>query len=456
MSTILVVDDKASARKVLQEMLLRNNYDVAEAEDEDSAIEYLKKNSVDLVLTDVKMKRHDSGIEVLRAVQRDHQGIPVILITAYATVPQAVEAMKEGAEDYIERPINNDALLMKIQKALQKKHLIEENKFLREELHISGDFSDIIGKSKKLQDVLTIVQKVAKSDTAVLIRGESGTGKDLIAQAIHNNSNRRNRPFIRAECAVYAEGVLESELFGHEKGAFTGASQSRMGRFEIANGGTIFLDEIGDLKPSIQLKLLRVVQEKTFERVGGTKPINVDVRIIAATNKNLEEAIREGTFREDLYYRINVVPIYVPPLRERKEDIPDLVKYFIKKFSGKSGNRVKDISDEAIELLMSYDWPGNVRELENTIERSMVLADGEVILPEHLTLPTKIVINHDSPKSGKLAELEMLEKKYILEALEQAGWVRTKAAAILGIKRPTLNYKMEKHGITAPDDESNS
>jgi len=331
---------------------------------------------------------------------------------------------------------------------------MEENRFLREELHLSSSFSDIIGKGKKIQDILNLVQKVAKTDASVLIRGESGTGKDLIAQAIHNNSIRKEKPFVRAECAVYAEGVLESELFGHEKGAFTGASQSRMGRFELANGGTLFLDEIGDMKPSIQLKLLRVLQEKTFERVGGTKPVRVDVRIIAATNKNLEDAIQKGIFREDLYYRINVVPIYMPTLRERKEDIPDLVNHFIKKFSGKVSNRIKGISPEATDLLMMYEWPGNVRELENTIERAMVLADGNILLPDHLTLPTKVLMNQDIPRAGTLVKVEILEKKLIQEALEQAGWVRTKAAAILGIKRPTLNYKMEKHGITAPDDDT--
>jgi len=453
-STILVVDDKASVRKLLQQLLTKNNYNVVEAEDEDAAIECLKNNSFDLILTDVKMKKHDSGIEVLKVAQKDHSGTPVILVTAYGTIPQAVEATKAGAEDYIERPFSNDALLIRIEKALQKRYLMEENRFLREELHLSSSFSDIIGKGKKIQDILNLVQKVAKTDASVLIRGESGTGKDLIAQAIHNNSIRKEKPFVRAECAVYAEGVLESELFGHEKGAFTGASQSRMGRFELANGGTLFLDEIGDMKPSIQLKLLRVLQEKTFERVGGTKPVRVDVRIIAATNKNLEDAIQKGIFREDLYYRINVVPIYMPTLRERKEDIPDLVNHFIKKFSGKVSNRIKGISPEAKDLLMMYEWPGNVRELENTIERAMVLADGNILLPDHLTLPTKVLMNQDIPRAGTLVKVEILEKKLIQEALEQAGWVRTKAAAILGIKRPTLNYKMEKHGITAPDDDT--
>ncbi|MDQ1317051.1 MAG: Sigma-54-dependent Fis family transcriptional regulator, partial [Candidatus Poribacteria bacterium] len=374
MSTILVVDDKASARKILQQRLGKGGYGVIEAEDEDIAIESLKNNSVDLILTDVRMKEHNSGVELLRVVRRDYPDIPVILITAFGTVPQAVQAMKEGAEDYIERPYNTEALMVRIERAMQKRQLVEENKFLREELHLRGDFSDIIGKSKKIQDVLDVVRKVAKSDSAVLIRGESGTGKDLIVQAIHNNSARRDKPFIRAECAAYAEGVLESELFGHEKGAFTSAFRGRMGRFELANGGTIFLDEIGDISPSTQLKLLRVLQDKTFERVGGSKPITVDVRIIAATNKNLEEAIQKGLFRQDLYYRINVVPIYLPSLRERREDIPDLVYHFIKRFTGKVSNTVKSISPEAMELMIKYEWRGNIRELENAIERAMVLA----------------------------------------------------------------------------------
>jgi len=453
-STILVVDDKASARKILQQRLGKDGYSVIEAEDEDVAIELLRNNSVDLILTDVRMKEHDSGVELLRVVKRDYPNLPVILITAFGTVPQAVQSMKEGAEDYIERPYNTEALMVRIERAMQKRQLVEENRFLREELHLRGDFSDIIGKSKKLKDVLDIVRKVAKSDAAVLIRGESGTGKDLIVQAIHNNSARRDKPFIRAECAAYAEGVLESELFGHEKGAFTSAFRGRMGRFELANGGTIFLDEIGDISPSTQLKLLRVLQDKTFERVGGSKPITVDVRIIAATNKNLEEAIQKGFFRQDLYYRINVVPIYLPPLRERREDIPDLVYHFIKRFAGKVSNRIKSVSPEAMELMTNYEWRGNIRELENAIERAMVLSDGDRILPEHLPLPTEMVMNQDIAKAGTLEQVESLEKKLIMEALQQANWVRTKAAAILGIKRSTLNYKMEKHGIASEDDST--
>lgn len=454
MSTILVVDDKASARKILQQRLGKSGYGIIEAEDEDIAIECLKNNSVDLILTDVRMKEHNSGVELLRVARRDYPDIPVILITAFGTVPQAVQAMNEGAEDYIERPYNTEALIVRIERAMQKRQLVEENKFLREELKLRGDFSDIIGKSKKLQDVLDVVQKVAKSDSAVLIRGESGTGKDLIVQAIHNNSARRDKPFIRAECAAYAEGVLESELFGHEKGAFTSAIRGRLGRFELANGGTIFLDEIGDISPSTQLKLLRVLQDKTFERVGGSKPITVDVRIIAATNKNLEEAIQKGLFRQDLYYRINVVPIYLPSLRERREDIPDLVYHFIKRFTGKVSNKVKSVSPEAMQLMINYEWRGNIRELENAIERAMVLADGDKILPEHLPLPTNMVLNQDVPRAGTLEQVEALEKKLILEALQQANWVRTKTAVILGIKRSTLNYKMEKHGIASPEEDS--
>jgi DNA-binding NtrC family response regulator len=460
-STILVVDDKEGTRKILRQKLEKVGYDIVEAEDEDAAAEYLRSNSFDLILTDVRMRSRDGGIEVLKAVKNEHTDTPVILITAYATVPQAVQAMREGAEDYVEKPYIGgrgiEELMVKIEKALQKRHLVQENRFLREELHLDGNFCDIIGKSEKLQNVLKIVRKVSQSDAAVLIRGESGTGKDLIAQAIHNNSARQGKPFIRAECAVYAEGVLESELFGHEKGAFTNASHSRIGRFELANGGTIFLDEIGDVSLATQLKLLRVVQDKTFERVGGSKELKVDVRIIAATSKNLEEAIEKGTFREDLYYRINVVPIYIPPLRERKEDIPDLALYFLKKFAGKVSNRVTDISLEAMDLLMSYNWRGNVRELENAIERAMVLADGETILSEHLPLPPGMGISkankRDKTSLGSLNEqMDALEKQLLLEALEREKWVRSKAAAALGIPRPTLNYKMSKHDIVPPEE----
>ena len=458
MNTILVVDDKASARKILQQKLGKAGYDIVEAENENAAIEHLKTNSFDLILTDVRMEKRDGGLEVLRVARPEHPDTPVILITAYATVPQAVQAMREGAEDYIERPYSSDELMIKIEKALQKRHLMQENRFLREELHLDGDFGDIIGESEELQNVLEIVRKVSRSDTAVLIRGESGTGKDLIAQAIHNNSARRGKPFIRAECAVYAEGLLESELFGHEKGAFTSAGRSRMGRFELADGGTIFLDEIGDISLATQLKLLRVVQDKTFEKVGGSKPIKVDVRIIAATSKNLEEAIEKGTFREDLYYRINVVPIYVPPLRKRRNDIPDLARHFMEEFASKVSNRVTDISPEAVDFLMSYNWRGNVRELENAIERAMVLADGDTILPEHLPLPPGMGISQGShpaePRSGTLTEqMDTFEKQLVLEALEQKRWVRSKAAAALGIPRPTLNYKMAKHNIAPPKED---
>ncbi|MBM3211958.1 hypothetical protein FJZ33_07055, partial [Candidatus Poribacteria bacterium] len=299
--------------------------------------------------------------------------------------------------------------------------------------------------------------KVSRTDTAVLIRGESGTGKDLIAQAIHNNSSRNGKPFIRAECAVYAEGLLESELFGHEKGAFTGAAKTRMGRFELANGGTIFLDEIGDVSLATQLKLLRVIQEKSFERVGSSKPIEVDTRIIAATSKNLEDAIEKGTFRVDLYYRINVVPIYIPPLRERKEDIPDLAYHFLNKFASKLSHRVTKISLEALDLLKEYNWRGNVRELENAIERAMVLADSDIILPEYLPLPANMGISLEavrgSSKAGTLNErMDEFEKKLVLEALIREKWVRSKAAESLGIPRPTLSYKMIKHNIIPPDD----
>lgn len=457
MSTILVVDDKEGGRKVLRGYLGKAGYNIIEAADEDAAIECLKTGSIDLILTDVRMKKPDGGMEVLKVARAEYSDLPVILITAYGLIPQAVQAMREGAEDYIERPFNREALKARIEKALQKGHLVQENRFLRKELRLDGDFGDIIGESEKLRSVLGIVRKVSRSDAAVLIRGESGTGKDLIAQAIHNNSNRSDKPFIRTECAVYAEGVLESELFGHEKGSFTGAAQNRMGRFELADGGTIFLDEIGDISPATQLKLLRVVQDKVFERVGGSTPIEVDVRIIAATNKNLEEAIDKGTFREDLYYRINVVPIYVPPLRERKEDIPKLTKHFMDKFSGKVSNRIKDISPEAMELLMSYNWRGNVRELENAIERAMVLADDDIILSDHLPLPPGMGLSQAEqkaiPGTGKLTDqLDAFERQLILDALKQHNWVRSKTATALGLKRPTLNYKMARLGIDPPEE----
>jgi len=459
MSTILVVDDKAGGRKAVRDQLSRAGHKVIEAEDEDAAIERLRSSSVDLVLTDVRMKKPDGGMEVLRVAREEYPDLPVILMTAYGVIRQAVQAMQAGAEDYIERPFNIEELRIKIGKALQKGYLVQENRFLREELGLGGNFGDIIGNSEKLRSVLEVVRKVAESEVSVLIRGESGTGKDLIAQAIHNNSARRDKPFIRTECAVYAEGVLESELFGHEKGSFTNAMRSRMGRFELADTGTIFLDEIGDISLATQSKLLGVVQNKVFERVGGATPIEVDVRIIAATNKNLEEAIEKGTFREDLYYRINVVPIYIPPLRERKEDIPVLANHFMEKFASKVSNRVRDISPEAIDLLMSYNWRGNVRELENSIERAMVLADGDTILAEHLPLPPGMGLTQEEhrnrkPETGTLPEqVDAFEKEMILDALKQKNWVRSKTAAALGIPRPTLNYKMIKYNIVPPEED---
>ncbi len=458
MSTILVADDKPGGRKALRDHLSKAGHNVIEAEDEDTAIELLRNASIDLILTDVRMKKPDGGMEVLRVARSEYPDIPVILITAYGVVRQAVQAMRGGAEDYIERPFNTDELKIKVEKALQKGHLVQENRFLREELGLSGDFGDIIGKSEKLRSVLEVVRKVARSDASVLIRGESGTGKDLIAQAIHNNSARRDEAFIRAQCAAYAEGVLESELFGHEKGSFTNAIRNRMGRFELADGGTIFLDEIGDISPATQLKLLGVVQNKIFERVGGSIPIEVDVRIIAATNKNLEEAIEKGTFREDLYYRINVVPIFIPPLRERKEDIPELANHFIRSFASKTSNKVMDISPDAMELLISYNWRGNVRELENAIERAMVLTDGDTILAEHLPLPPGMGLSQEEqrirPGTGSLPEqVDAFEREIVLNALKQKNWVRSKAAEALSIPRPTLNYKMAKHNITPPEED---
>lgn len=445
---VLIADDEKNLRWVLNKSLMREGYKILEAEDGEEVFKILQKEEPDLILLDYKMPKMD-GMMVLKKLKENDLKIPVIMITAHGSIESAVEAMRLGAIDYISKPFDIEELKLVIKRALKYDNLSKEVFNLRQELYNFGDFT-IIGRSKKMQEILEMVKKVASTSATVLILGESGTGKELIAKALHFLSDRRDKPYVKVNCAAIPENLLESELFGYEKGAFTGAISKKIGKFERADGGTIFLDEIGDMGLNLQAKLLRVLQEKELERLGGIDPIKIDVRIIAATNKNLEEMVRDGAFREDLYYRLKVVPIYVPPLRERKEDIPLLVDYFLDKYSKEFGKVKPGISEDAMDIIKEYDWPGNIRELENTIERILILNSGNVISKE--MLPYEIIGNKNlNSKFFKLPDeginLEDLEKNLILQALEKAEGNQTKAAKLLGISRYTLIYRMEKYGI---------
>ncbi len=451
MSTILLVDDKNSMRKVLRQTLESDQKTILEAEDGEKALEIIKTKHVDVVMTDIKMPRLD-GMTLLKMIKELDTEIVVIIMTAYGTIETAVEAMKLGAYDYITKPFSTEQVKLTVEKAIERQKLLYENKYLREKLNDQYNYKRIVGNSPAMQPVYELIEKVAPTDTAVLIRGESGTGKELVAHAIHFNSRRKEKPFIKVNCAVLAEGVLESELFGHEKGSFTGAAGKRIGRFELANGGSIFLDEIGDISLATQVKLLRVLQEKEFERVGGTESIRSDVRVIAATNKNLEEAIKKGQFREDLFFRLNVVPIHVPPLRERREDMERLAMHFLNRYSLEANKKIAKIDKKAIDLMARYNWPGNVRELENAIQRAVVLADTDTIYPSNLPLDIQTfqkdeylhVLKEDASLTEKV---ENYEKELILKAMEKADHVQTKAAKLLDINRTALIYKLKKYGL---------
>lgn len=441
---ILVVDDEEIVRESLVEWLKEDGYYAEAAADGFEALEKLKEKSWDIALVDLKMPKMD-GIELLEKIKEQSPDTQVIIFTAYATVHTAVQAIKKGAYDYLVKPLDPEEVSLLIERLIRSQELVREVSYLRKELSKQYRFHDLISKSPKMQQIFELAKVVAKSNSNVLILGESGTGKELLARAIHNESPRANGPFVAVSCVAIPDTLLESELFGHEKGAFTDAIAQKKGKFELAHGGTLFLDEIGDISPKMQLALLRVLEEREFTRVGGTKPIKVDVRIIAATNRNLQKAVEEGRFRDDLYYRLNVITIQIPPLRERKEDIPLLVEHFIEKFNIQMGKRVKGISQEAMRLLMEYDWPGNVRELENVIERAMVITKGELITPEDLFLPT----------SGKAEEnplsLEAVEKAHILKVLNETGWNIHRSAQILGIDRTTLYHKIRRYGLKRPD-----
>ena len=444
---ILVVDDEPTQLELVGGFLRKQGFEVVAAASGRAAVARFKQEPFDLVLTDQRMPDL-SGLDVLDAVRAASPETAVVIMTAYGTIETAVSAVKAGAADYLAKPLNLDELLHRIHQIQDRRRLLTENRELRAALAERHRVEGIIGESGAMQEMLSVVRRVAPSDATVLIRGESGTGKELIARALHYASPRAARPLVKVNCAALAESLLEAELFGHEKGAFTGAVTARKGRFELADGGSLFLDEIGDLPPHLQVKLLRVLQEREFERVGSSRPIKVDVRLLAATHRNLEALVREGRFRDDLYYRINVVTIQLPPLRERREDVPMLIDHFLRAFADKNGKSIRGLTREAREALLRYDYPGNVRELENLIERAVVLTRDDVI--DLTDLPLTLEAQAAEPESGAglVAAVEGLERRMIREALAKADGIQTRAAELLGIGERVLRYKLKKYGLS--------
>ena len=445
-ANILVIDDEESMRDSCRQALLRDENRVEVAEDGAKGLAILEKESFDLVILDLKMPGL-SGMEVLKKIKEEDPEIVVVVITGYATVESAVEAMKAGAYDFIPKPFTPDSLRMISKRALEKRKLLLENVFLRAELKGRLGTEVVVGRSSSMREVEGLVRKVAPSDSTVLISGETGTGKELIARAIHSRSSRKDKPFVVVDCGGLAESLFESELFGHVKGSFTGATETKYGRFEVANDGTVFLDEIGNISMNIQTKLLRVLQEREITRVGSSQVIKVDVRIIAATNKDLLKCVKEQTFRDDLFYRLSVVPIVLPPLRERREDIPLLANHFLRKHNEKREKSVTAISERAMKVLTEYDWPGNVRELENVVERAVVLTRSGVIEPDDLwyyELGSKTPSSSDADETKSLTDVE---KEHIIRTLEALHGHIGKASEVLGIDRKTLRLKLRKYGI---------
>ncbi|NJC87600.1 MAG: sigma-54-dependent Fis family transcriptional regulator [Desulfuromonas sp.] len=447
---ILIVDDEEGLRRLLVRVLTKSGYEATAVAGGAEALRQVAGESFDLVITDIKMPEMD-GLELLRELKAFDPSLPIIVMTAYGTVENAVQALRAGAYDYVAKPFEIDELKLTVDKALERERLLAENRYLHAELESRYDFAGIIGNSPGMHQVFDIASSVAASNASVLVTGESGTGKELLARSIHYNSARKEKPFIVLNCAALSEGVLESELFGHEKGAFTGALATRKGRFELADQGTLFIDEVAEMSLAAQVKLLRVIQEHEFERVGGSKPIKVDVRIVAATNKHLEEQVKIGRFREDLYYRLNVVNIHLPPLRERREDIEPLARHFLHKYVNETGKKITEIAPRALSCLLAHEWPGNVRELQNAIERGVVLSKGSVLtprdLPQGLQGGDQICLQLPE-RGGNLTDiLEDLERQLIVQTLEREQGSQTRAADALGIKRTTLRYKMEKYRL---------
>ena len=451
---ILVVDDEPVQREMIGGFLKKQGFEVIAADSAERALELFRQDAFDLVLTDQKMAEM-SGLELLQAVHTINAETPVILITAFGTIEAAVAALKQGAIDYLTKPLNLDELLYRIRQVSDRYRIINENRELREALQDRHRIEGIIGESGSMLEVLSIVRRVAPSEATVLIRGESGTGKELIAKAIHFGSPRARGPLVKVNCAALPEALLESELFGHEKGAFTGALTSRQGRFELANGGTIFLDEIGDLPLHLQAKLLRVLQEREFEKVGSSRPVRVNVRIMAASHRPLEDLIKAGQLREDLYYRLNVVTICIPPLRERRSDVALLLDHFLRQYAEKNGKTIRGLTPEGRDILLRYDYPGNVRELENIIERAVVLTRDDVIGSGDLPLTVQEPEVADGDRETNLtAAVEALERRMIRDALARSDGIQTRAAELLGMGERALRYKLTKYGFREEDSES--
>ena len=452
METILIVDDEKNYLLVLEALLAPEGYEIITTDKAEKGLNIIRNSDLDLVITDMKMPGM-SGMDLLEATKKINPDLPVIMMTAYGTIEMAVEAMKKQAYDYITKPFQNEELKLTVKKALENYRLIKENRLLRKALSDRFRYANMVGKSKPMLRIYDLIEKVADSKASVLITGPSGTGKELIAKAIHFSSPRKNGPFISINCGALTETLLESELFGHERGAFTGAIAMKKGRFELADGGTLFLDEVGDMPPSLQVKLLRVLQEMEFERVGGTKTIKVDVRVISASNRNIKEDVATGTFREDLFYRLNVIQIEVPPLKERRDDIPLLVKHFIDKYSKNEAREQIELHPEVWKAFYNYHWPGNVRELENVIERAVVLSNGGIItlddLPEELT-SAKVELEAERfvPPGMPLPQaLEKIEERLIRRALKECNNVQAHAATKLGITKSLMQHKMKKYNI---------
>ena len=458
---ILVVDDERSMRELLAIVLRREGYDVLLAESGKSAIATLEKEPVDILISDIKMPDL-SGVEVLRAAKRVDQDILGIMITAFASTETAVEAMRLGACDYLSKPFDVDLLRMKVREKIENRQLRQENVLLKRTLGVTHQFANIVGRSEAMIDVFKMIETVARTNSTILLTGESGTGKGLVAQAIHYHSLRRDRPVVAVNCGALPEALLESELFGHMRGAFTGADSNKKGLIEVADRGTVFLDEIGEMSPVMQVKLLRVLQERKFRRVGGLEETQADIRVIAATNQDLAKLVAEGRFREDLFYRINVIGIHLPPLRERREDIPLLAEHFLAKYREQMGKSINAISHDALELMQKYEWPGNIRELENMVERAVALEATPSVLPDSLPPAVRGDSGRTLPGGGALAPIESalppagfdleahvqeIERGYLAEALKRAGGVQVKAAELLGMSFRSFRYYVKKYNL---------